>query len=103
MNLLSGPEPNVGFWADCVAKVFWSHRSQNFRAVGAASDRILMWGTTSFCDELTDDIGGMFEATSIDGCCLFCHLAEILPHGVLGVLQQNRLQSAKCRDVETPP
>jgi len=54
-------------------------------------DRILMWGTTSFCDELTDDIGGAFEATSIDGCRLFCHLAEILPHGVLGVLQQNQV------------
>src|SRR5215467_10011431 len=56
-------------------------------------DRILMWGTTSFCDELTGDIGGAFEATSIDGCRLFCHLAEILPHGVLGVLQQNRPNS----------
>jgi len=41
------------------------------------SDRILMWGTTSFCDELTDDFGGAFEATSIDVCRLFCRLAEI--------------------------
>jgi hypothetical protein len=40
-------------------------------------DRILMWGTTSFCDELTGDFGGAFEATSIDGCRLFCRLAEI--------------------------
>src|SRR5580704_5893509 len=46
-----------------------------------------MWGTTSFCDELTDDFGGAFEATSIDGCRLFCRLAEIWPHGVLGLLQ----------------
>ena len=41
------------------------------------SDRILMWGTTSFCDELTSDFGGVFEATLIDGCRLFCRLAEI--------------------------
>jgi hypothetical protein len=40
-------------------------------------DRKLMWGTTSFCDELTGDFGGAFEATSIDGCRLFCRLAEI--------------------------
>jgi len=51
-----------------------------------------MWGTTSFCDELTDDFGGAFEAISIDGCRLFCRLAEILPHSVLGLLQHNRLQ-----------
>jgi len=49
-----------------------------------------MWGTTSFCDELTDDFGGAFEATSIDGCRLFCRLAEIWPHGVLGLLQHYR-------------
>jgi hypothetical protein len=48
-----------------------------------------MWGTTSFCDELIDDFGGAFEATSIDGCRLFCRLAKILPHGVLGLLQHN--------------
>jgi hypothetical protein len=36
-----------------------------------------MWGTTSICDELTGDFGGAFEATSIDGCRLFCRLAEI--------------------------
>jgi hypothetical protein len=29
------------------------------------------------CGELTDDFGGAFEATSIDGCRLFCRLAEI--------------------------
>jgi hypothetical protein len=40
-------------------------------------DRILMWGTTSFCDELTGDFGGAFEVTSIDGCRLLCRLAEI--------------------------
>jgi hypothetical protein len=51
--------------------------------------RILMWGTTSFCDELTDDFGGAFEATPIDDCRWFCRLAEILPHSVLGLLQQN--------------
>jgi predicted outer membrane repeat protein len=36
-----------------------------------------MWGTTSFCDELTDDFGGAIEATSIDDYRLFCPLAEI--------------------------
>jgi len=46
-----------------------------------------MWGTTSLCDELTGDFGSAFEATSIDGCRLFCHLAEILSRGVLGLLQ----------------
>src|SRR5271156_221355 len=39
-------------------------------------DRILMWGTTSFCDELTGDFGGAFEAISIDGCRLFCCFSE---------------------------
>jgi hypothetical protein len=48
-------------------------------------DRTLMWGeTTSFCDELTGDFGGGFEATSIDSCRLFCRSAEIQSHGVLG-------------------
>ena len=46
-----------------------------------------MWGTTSFCDELTDDFGGPFEGTSIDNCRLFGRLAEIQSHGVLGLLQ----------------
>ena len=46
-----------------------------------------MWGTTSFCDELTRDFGGAFDAPSIDGCRLFCRLAEIWSHGVLGLLQ----------------
>jgi hypothetical protein len=36
-----------------------------------------MWGTTSFCDELTDDFGSAFKVTSIDGCSLFCRLAKI--------------------------
>ena len=49
---------------------------------------MLMWGTT--CDELTDDFGGAFDATSIDGYRLFCRLAEIWPHGVLGLLQDYR-------------
>jgi hypothetical protein len=49
-----------------------------------------MWGTASFGDELTDDFGSAFEVTSIDGCRLFCRLAEILSHGVLGLLQQYR-------------
>jgi hypothetical protein len=40
-------------------------------------DRILMWGTTSFCDELTGEFSGAFEVTSIDGCRLLCRLAEI--------------------------
>src|SRR4030081_3940669 len=35
-----------------------------------------MWGTSSFCDELTGDFGGAFEATSIDGCRLFCRLGS---------------------------
>src|SRR6516225_10367601 len=59
---------------------------------------ILMWGTTSFCDELTDDFGGAFEATPIDDCRLFCRLAEILPHSVLGLLQHNQGQSGLERD-----
>jgi hypothetical protein len=59
--------------------------------------RILMWGTTSFCDELTDDFGGAFEVTPIDDCRLFCRLAEILPHSVLGLLQHNRPQAAGKR------
>jgi hypothetical protein len=50
-------------------------------------DRILMWGTTSLCGELADDFGGAFEATSTTVLACFCRLAEILPHGVLGLLQ----------------
>jgi len=30
-----------------------------------------MWGTTSFRDEFTDDLGGAFEAMWIDGCRFF--------------------------------
>jgi len=45
------------------------------RAVGARSN--IDVGTTSFCDELTDDFGGAFEVTSIGGCRLFCRLPEI--------------------------
>jgi hypothetical protein len=29
----------------------------------------LMWGATSFCDELTGDFGGAFEATSTVAAC----------------------------------
>jgi hypothetical protein len=57
-----------------------------------------MWGTTSFCDELTGDFGGAFEATSIDGCRLFCRLAGIWYHGVLGLLQHYRPNS----EIELP-
>src|SRR5438093_470401 len=61
-------------------------------------DRTLMWGTTSFCDELTGDFGGAFEATSIDSCRLLCRSAKIQSHGVLGLLQHNRHISdvARC-------
>ena len=80
---------NVRSQGDSVANVFLSHRSQIFRAIGAAIE-YLMWGTASFCDELTGDFGGAFEAISMDGCRLFCRLAEILSHGVLGLLQHYR-------------
>jgi hypothetical protein len=59
-----------------------------------------MWGTTSFCDELTGDFGGAFEATSIDGCCLFCRLAEIQSRGVLGLLQHYRHIAKFCRNAK---
>jgi hypothetical protein len=52
-----------------------------------------MWATTLFCDELTGDFGGAFEATSIDSCRLFCRLAEIQLHGVLGLLQHYRCEN----------
>jgi hypothetical protein len=52
-----------------------------------------MWGTTSFCDELTDDFGGAFEATSIDGCRLFCCFAEKSLQAIFGVLQHNPRES----------
>jgi hypothetical protein len=42
-----------------------------------SGDRILMWGTTSFRDELTADFGGAFDATSIGGCRLFSRSAKI--------------------------
>jgi hypothetical protein len=56
-----------------------------------------MWGTTSFCDELTGDFGGAFDATSIDGRRLFCRLAEIWSHGVLELLQQIPLKADSSR------
>jgi len=34
-------------------------------------DRIIMWGTTSSCDELTGDFGDGLEATSTGDCGLF--------------------------------
>jgi hypothetical protein len=55
-----------------------------------------MWGTTSFCDELTDAFGGAFEASSIDDCRLFCRLAVIWSRGVLGLLQHYRPNSDFC-------
>src|ERR1700694_384444 len=39
-------------------------------------DRILMWGTTASCDELTGDFGSTFEATSIGDRSLFPPFAE---------------------------
>jgi hypothetical protein len=45
-------------------------------------DRILMWGTASFSDQLTGDVGGALEAALIDGCRLFRSLAEIWSHCV---------------------
>ena len=36
------------------------------------------------------DFGGAFEATSTTVAACFCRLAEILPHGVLGLLQHYR-------------
>ena len=63
--------------ADSVAKVFLSLRSKIFRAV-ECGDRKLMWGTSSFCDELTGDFGGAFEAASIDGCRLFLSFSRKL-------------------------
>jgi hypothetical protein len=58
----------------------------NFQGYGRG-DRILMWGTTSFCDELTGDFGGAFEMASVDDRRLFCRLAEYWSHSILGVLQ----------------
>jgi hypothetical protein len=46
-----------------------------------------MWGTTSFCDELTGDFGGAFEIASVDDRRLLCRLAENWSHSILGVLQ----------------
>jgi hypothetical protein len=63
-------------FTDTVAKVFLSHPITNFPRC-RRGDRILMWETTSFCDELTGVFGGAFDATSIDGCRLFCRSAEI--------------------------
>ena len=68
---------NVRLWQIVLQKSFCLTDHNFFRAVGAAIEYILMWGTTSFCDELTGDFGGAFEAPSIDGCLLFCRFAEI--------------------------
>jgi hypothetical protein len=53
-----------------------------------------MWGTTSSCDELTDDFGSAFEVTSIDDHRLFRRLAEKQSHGILGLLQHYRRKPA---------
>ena len=48
--------------------------------------RIIMWGTTSFRDLLTDEFAGGPEATSMDGCRLFCLFAKNWSHGILGLM-----------------
>jgi hypothetical protein len=64
------------FWRILFAKVFFVSPITNFPGC-RRGDRILMWGTTSFRDELSADFGGAFDATSIGGCRLFCRSAEI--------------------------
>jgi hypothetical protein len=52
----------------CWAVVSFPSRAEAMAAVFPGcrrGDRILMWGTTSFRDELTADFGGAFDATSI--------------------------------------
>src|SRR3977135_151200 len=56
-------------------KTLFPGRDTNFPSC-RRDNRIIMWGTTSSCDELTGDFGGGPETTSIDDCRLFCLFAE---------------------------
>jgi hypothetical protein len=51
---------------------------------------MIMWGTTSPCDELTGDFGVGPEVISIGDPRLFCLIAENQSGGVWGLLQQYR-------------
>jgi hypothetical protein len=42
------------------------------------------------------DLGSAFEATSIDGCLLFCRSAEIYFRGILGLMQHQPGTSGPC-------
>jgi hypothetical protein len=61
--------------ADIVCKNPFVSPITNFPGCGRG-DRILMWWTTSFCDEITGDSGGAFEAASIGDCRLSRRLAK---------------------------
>ena len=54
------------------------------------SDRMIMWGTTSPCDELIGDFGVGPEVISIGDPRLFCLIAENQSGGVWGLLQHYR-------------
>src|SRR5216684_5804993 len=66
-------------------------------------DRIIMWGTTSSCDELTGGFGDGLEATSTGDCRLFRLLAENSSHGILGLLQHNPPSSGLSHSVAPLP
>src|ERR1700716_4190370 len=51
-------------------KSLFAGRDTNFPSC-RCDNRMIMWGTTSSCDELTGDFGGGPETTSIDDCRLF--------------------------------
>src|ERR1700688_2275329 len=53
-------------------------------------DRTIMWGTTSFYDELTRDFGDAFEATSVDDCRLFSGKLVARHFGTFAILSANR-------------
>src|SRR6266478_5205369 len=50
-------------------------------------DRIIICGTTSYCDELTGDFGNGLEAISLCDFGSFSQFVGNWPHGILGVLQ----------------
>src|SRR6476619_7662726 len=58
--------------------------------------RVKMWGTSSFEDNLTGDLGNVIEATSTGGRRSGFFTAEKLGPGNLGLLQQNLPQPDSC-------
>src|SRR3979411_1799906 len=85
---------SVGMSQRCrlCCKTLFAGRDTNFPSC-RCDNRIIMWGTTSSCDELTGDFGGGPETTSIDDCRLFlsfCGKLVARHFGTFAMLSANK-------------